>query len=102
MRKKKGQALNRFPGYGFTWEKSWDPETRKRVKVRVANPEERAVMRQIVKWRLDDYSWDEITAHLFRQGVRTKDGTKWTRARVIRVFRAELALQDSENRNGDK
>jgi DNA invertase Pin-like site-specific DNA recombinase len=102
MRKKKGHALNRFPGYGFTWEKSWDPETRKRVKVRVANPEERAVMRQIVKWRLDDYAWDEITAHLFRQGVKTKHGTTWSRARVIRAFRAELALQDSENRNGGK
>jgi DNA invertase Pin-like site-specific DNA recombinase len=99
VRKRKGQATNQFPGYGFKWEKKWDPDAGKRVKTRVANPEERQTMQQIVKWRLDGYGWDAITEHLRVHGVTTKTGTRWSRSRVIRAFQAELALQARENRS---
>lgn len=99
---RKHQAVNRFPGYGFKWEKVWDPVAKKRVRIRAANPEERQVMKQIVKWRLDDYSWDAITEHLRKNRVLTKDGTIWSRSRVLRAFRAELVLQDRENRSNGK
>jgi DNA invertase Pin-like site-specific DNA recombinase len=102
VRKRKNQAVNRFPGYGFQWVKTWDPVAKKRVRIRAANPEERAVMKMIVKWRLDDYGWDYITEHLRKQRILTKDGTIWSRSRVIRAFRAELKLQDSENRSNGK
>jgi DNA invertase Pin-like site-specific DNA recombinase len=101
LRKRKRQAHSRFPGYGFRWEKRWDRDQAKHVKVKVADPEERKVMRQIVAWKREDHGWDAITLLLARQGVKTKDGTPWSRSRVIRAFRAELVLQDQENRATD-
>lgn len=99
VRKRKGQATNQFPGYGFKWEKKWDPDAGKRVKTRIADPDERTTMQQIVKWRLDGYGWDAITDHLHKHGVVTRKGTRWSRSRVIRAFQAELALQARENRS---
>jgi DNA invertase Pin-like site-specific DNA recombinase len=98
-KKRKGQATNRFAGYGFKWEKRHDPDAGKRVRVRVADPDERHIMGQIVKWRVDSYGWDAITANLNAHGVSTKYGTKWSRSRVIRAFHAELALQAREGRS---
>ncbi len=71
------------------------------MKVRVADPRERAIMAQIVRWHMDGHGWDSITAHLKAQGVPTKHGTAWSRSRVIRAFHAELRLQSSEARGSD-
>jgi DNA invertase Pin-like site-specific DNA recombinase len=90
---RKGQATNRFPGYGFMWERQFDREAGKRVRVRVANPDERHIMGQIVKWRVDGYGWDAITSNLNAHDVKTKHDTRWSRSRVIRAFHAELRLQ---------
>jgi DNA invertase Pin-like site-specific DNA recombinase len=102
LRKRKGQRHNRFAGYGFTFEKRYDPEQRRQVKVRVRDDEERSIMGQILKWKMDGHGWDSITEHLRKQGVQTKHGTPWSRARVMRAFQAELRLQAQENRVGDK
>jgi DNA invertase Pin-like site-specific DNA recombinase len=97
-KKRRGHATNRFPGYGFKWQKQWDPEAGKRIKVRVADPDERRVMKQIVIWRLEGDSWDSITSRLSARGVVTKDGQPWSRSRVVRACQGELKLQAQENR----
>ncbi len=102
LRKRKGQRHNRFPGYGFTFEKRYDPEQKRQVKVRVRDDHERSIMEQIVRWKLDDHGWDSITEHLRKQGVQTKHGTAWSRSRVIRAFHAELRLQSLENGGNGK
>jgi DNA invertase Pin-like site-specific DNA recombinase len=99
LRKRKQQAHSRFPGYGFRWERRRDREQGKPIKVKVRDDDERRVMKQIVAWRIEDHGWDAITLLLARHGVKTKDGTPWSRSRVIRAFRAELVLQDQEARS---
>jgi DNA invertase Pin-like site-specific DNA recombinase len=97
LRKRKQQAHTRFPGYGFRWERRRDPEQGKPIKVRVRDDDERRVMAQIVAWRAEDHAWDAITLLLARQGIVTRYGTPWSRSRVIRAFRAELALRARED-----
>lgn len=102
--KRKGFAHNRFPGYGFKWERQMvlmDDGKRRWTKVRVANPEERNVMRSIVKWRMQDnpLSWDEIRQHLtYTLGIHTKENTLWDVNRIRRACKAELLLQLQEQR----
>jgi DNA invertase Pin-like site-specific DNA recombinase len=93
VRKRKGHAHGPWPGYGRKWERRWDPKQGKHVKVAVRDDEERRVMAQIVEWKLDGYGWDAITQRLSAQGVVTRKGKPWSRARVIRGFRAELKLR---------
>lgn len=102
VRKRKGHACGPWAGYGRKWQKQWDREQGKHVKVAVRDDAERAVMATIVKWKLDGYGWDVITEHLRTQGVLTGRGKPWSRARVIRGFQAELKLQAGENRSTDK
>jgi DNA invertase Pin-like site-specific DNA recombinase len=97
LRKRKGQANSRYAGYGFTFERRWDRERGKYVKVKVACPEERSLMQQIVKWKLDGYTWDAISLHFDKLKIVTKHETPWSRSRIFRAFRAELHLQASEN-----
>ncbi len=97
LRKRKGQANSRYAGYGFTYERRWDRERGKHVKVRVADPQERGLMRQIVKWKLEGYTWDAISLQFDKLKIVTKHETPWSRARIVRAFRAELLLQASEN-----
>ena len=99
LRKRKQHAHSRFPGYGFRWERRRDREHGKPIKIKVRDDDERRVMSQIVAWRSEDHGWDAITLLLARHGVTTKDGTPWSRSRVIRAFRAELVLQDQEARS---
>jgi DNA invertase Pin-like site-specific DNA recombinase len=96
LRKRTGRAHSRYPGYGRKWERRWDPEQGKFVKVKVADPEERRVMRAIVQWKREGRGWDAITLHLERQKILTRDGRPWSRSRVMRAFQAELELQRSE------
>ena len=100
LRKRQGTANSRYPGYGFRWERRWDREMLKYVKHKVADPDERRVMREIVRWRLDGRSWDEIHQHLvYTLRLITKEGRPWTLSRIIRAFHAELRLQEVENRS---
>lgn len=97
LRKRKGHAFNQHPGFGFQWEKRWDATQKKYVKVKVTNHDERNVMREIVKWKLDGHTWDHIVDHLnYSLKLKTKNGTEWSRSRVIRAFRAELKLQQEQ------
>src|SRR5687767_1740957 len=95
-KKRRGQATNQHAGYGFKWEKRWDRQQQRHVKVRVRDEDERRVMRQIVRWRLEGYGWDMVTARIKGQGSLTAQSKPWSRARVIRGFQAELRLQNLE------
>jgi DNA invertase Pin-like site-specific DNA recombinase len=96
LRKRTGHAHSRYPGYGSKWQRRWDRVQGKYIKVKVHDEEERRIMRQIVTRRRDGYGWDAITRDLEQQKIRTKDGTPWSRSRVMRAFQAELELQRSE------
>jgi DNA invertase Pin-like site-specific DNA recombinase len=99
VRKRKGHAHGPWAGYGFKWEKRWDREQQRHVKVRVRDEDERRVMAQIVQWKLSGSGWDAIAQGLADQGIVTAKGRPWSRARVMRGFRAELKLQVEEVRD---
>jgi DNA invertase Pin-like site-specific DNA recombinase len=97
LRKSRGTANGKYPGYGFQWEKRWDAKLLKHLKHKVPYPEERRVMKEIVKWRMDDHSWHTIEAHLADLGMVTKEGKRWEVSRIIRSYKAELILMAEEN-----
>jgi DNA invertase Pin-like site-specific DNA recombinase len=98
LRKRQGHATGKYAGYGFRWEKRWDRERQKHLKIKVEDADERRVMREIVKWRLEGQSWDEIRRHIVYQlKLVTKDGKPWPLSRICRAFQAELILQSKEN-----
>ncbi len=96
-RRREGRAQSKYAGYGFKWEERYDKELGKKKKHRVADPEERAIMKQILEWRLQNHTFEQIYWHLQRLKIRTKLGTEWSLARVYRAFDAELKLQLHEN-----
>lgn len=96
LRKRKGHANGKWPGYGFIWKKTWDPKQMKYVKVKTACPEERHIMQEILKWHLEGHSWDQIATHLTALGIFTKDDVPWSRSRIFRACKAELRLQADE------
>ncbi len=97
LRKRRGHANGRFPGYGFRWERRWDRERLRHVKVKVADEGERRVMGEIVGWRREGRGWEEIRRHVVDHlKLVTKDGQPWTMSRIIRAFRAELLLRAGE------
>jgi DNA invertase Pin-like site-specific DNA recombinase len=98
-RKREGKAINRYAGYGFKYVDHYDSKLGKKVKVRTADPDERAIMAQIVKWRLEGNTWEQMYWHLQRLGIKTRVGTEWSVIRIWRVFQAELQLQLNENTN---
>jgi DNA invertase Pin-like site-specific DNA recombinase len=103
LRKRQGHAFGPWAGYGRKWERRWDREQGKHVKVKVADPDERRVMREIVERRRAGHSWDAIRHHVqFTLKRTTRAGKPWSRARIIRAFRAELALRASEGRPEDE
>jgi DNA invertase Pin-like site-specific DNA recombinase len=98
-KKWRGACHTRHPGYGFRWERR--KIDGKVQKVRVRDDEERAVMKAIVGWRMQEppLSWDEIHAHLrYNLKLRTKDGGEWDLNRIRRACKAELQLQLAEQR----
>jgi DNA invertase Pin-like site-specific DNA recombinase len=98
MKKRQGHGHGRYAGYGMKWERRWDRDQGRYVKVRVADSDERRIMGEIVHWRLEGQSWDAIRRHVASTlQLTTKEGRPWSRARIIRAFRAELALQAQEN-----
>ena len=94
LRKRKGQATSCYPGCEFNWERRWDRDALKYVKIRVEDPEERPVMREIVRWRLGGHSWEAIRKHIvYNLKLVTKDRNPWTKSRIMRTFQAELRLR---------
>lgn len=102
LRKRRGHANGRYPGYGKTWEKRYDPHRGRYVKAKIDCPEERQAMREILRWRLDGHSWGTIVSHLTALGIFTKDNKPWSRSRVQRAFQAELVYQAAENRSTNR
>jgi site-specific DNA recombinase len=98
LRQRKGQAVSPWPGYGFRWVRRRDPGQQKYDKVRVRDEDERRVMAEIVRWRLDELGWDAIVQRLTAQGIVTAKGRPWSRSRVTRGFRVELKLRAAEDR----
>lgn len=99
-RKHNGFKHSRHPGYGFRWEIRRTGG--KREKLRVADNDERQVMRSILLWRLQDnpLSWDDIRDHLAGLSILTKDGKPWTQQRIRRACKAEMLLRIKEESVG--
>ena len=97
-----GFAHTRHPGYGFRWEQRQIGG--KSAKIKVRDDDERAVMRSIVQWRLQDVplSWEAIRTHLSSTlKLRTKDGGEWNCERIRRAYHAELRLRITEQSTTD-
>ncbi len=83
-------ATNQCAGYGFRY------IGRNGRLIKVADPEERAVMARIVEARETGKSFYQIAAQLLWDGVKTRDGQEWSQYRVRRAYDAELALRAAE------
>jgi len=84
-----GKAANGFAGYGFKYVGA------KGHRRRVADEEERGIMKGIVGWRLQGMSFEEIYFSLLGQ-AKTKEGKEWSLSRIYRAFQAELVLMAKE------
>jgi DNA invertase Pin-like site-specific DNA recombinase len=96
--KRNGQCNSKYAGYGFKWVYSgkWITRGDKRVreKVRARDDEERDLMRQMLKWRLEGASYDNIYQRLnCTLKLKTKDAKEWSISRIRRVIAAELRLR---------
>lgn len=97
LRKMEGSPVSRYVGYGFKLERRYCPSAKKVKRYKVADPDERIVMGEIVKWRVGGSTFEEIYFHLLMAKILTRDGTEWSYDRIRRAFLAELELQRSEN-----
>ena len=88
-----GKAANGFAGYGFKYVGA------KGHKRRVEDPEERAMMKRIVKARCESCAWAAIYFEFLKLGIRTREGKEWSISRIFRAFRAELILMAQESAN---
>jgi site-specific DNA recombinase len=100
--KRQGFKHARFPGYGFQWERRWVHG--KWIKLKVSHPEERKIMKAILRWRLSDdpLSWQEIADHLAKEQLVTKEGHPWTEQRCRRACKAEMLLRIKESSVGSQ
>jgi DNA invertase Pin-like site-specific DNA recombinase len=85
-----GKAANGCAGYGFKYVGA------KGHKRRVADPEERATMKRIVKARCDGWPWEQIYFDFLKQGITTREGREWSLSRIYRACQAELVLMQKE------
>lgn len=104
VRKANNQANGRYAGYGFKWRRVWD-ETRNHgqggwVKHKISNIDERVIMAEILKWRIDGYDYESIYHHLRKSKIKTTEGKEWSLDRIKRAYKAELTLQHLENVKG--
>jgi len=92
-----GKAANGFAGYGFKYVGA------KGHKRRVADPDERATMKRIVKSRCEGCSWEAIYFEFLQLGIKTKEGKEWSVSRIYRAFQAELVLmaKEASSKNGN-
>jgi DNA invertase Pin-like site-specific DNA recombinase len=99
--KRDNKANGKYAGYGFKWRRVWDNAKNAGqggwTKHKISNPDERAVMAEIAKWRIDGYDYDSIYHHLRKSKIKTTDGKEWSRDRVKRAYQAELRLQQIES-----
>ena len=86
----KGQPTNGTHPIGFIW---IGKKGQKRVK---RDDHDRKVMANIVTWRKMGITWDGITGHIEKYGVKTSKGGSWNVTRVRRAYCAELYLQAVE------
>jgi hypothetical protein len=62
----------------------------------VPDEAERQVMKSILGWRREGWSWESIRSELRRLEIKTRSGTAWSLARVQRAARAEVLLEAIE------
>ena len=78
----RGLRYTRHAGYGFKW------VGRRGHQRRVPDEGEQRVMRHIVTWWEEGFSWYEIARHLLLNRVKTADGHEWSEPRVRRAYHA--------------
>jgi putative DNA-invertase from lambdoid prophage Rac len=84
------------PPYGFVLE---GPRGKKRL---VPDPYTRALGKQVVQWRLEGRTLDEIWRHLLTNKIRTANGGEWSRTAIRRVFLGEMRLLGKEEEERGK
>ncbi len=99
--KRAGKANGRYAGYGFKWRRVWDKDRNNGnggwTKHKVANPEERAMMAEIAKWRMEGLDYESIYFHMLKHKLKTTDGKEWSLDRIKRAYQAELQLKLAES-----
>jgi DNA invertase Pin-like site-specific DNA recombinase len=99
-RAKRGIKHSKHAGYGFKWERTRKLDNRGRqIKIRVPHEGERACMRRMAMWRMQDrpLSYLQIYKALEEEGAITKDGKPWSLPRIKRAIREEFHLQAKES-----
>jgi DNA invertase Pin-like site-specific DNA recombinase len=92
-RKLRGEKYNRWPEYGWRWEKRFDSRFNKQVNVKVPDELERSILRKVVELRAAGQSYDEIRQHLtYVMKVKTRMGGDWTKGRIASLFEQGLRL----------
>jgi DNA invertase Pin-like site-specific DNA recombinase len=87
-RKREGKAVNGFPGYGRRME---GQKGHRRV---VDDAREREVMAQIVDLHDNQKkTFDQIYLVFLQANIRTRRNEPWSKARLYRAYKAELALR---------
>jgi DNA invertase Pin-like site-specific DNA recombinase len=76
-RRAQGKRHCSSAGYGWRWTRGGR---------RVPDRQEQEVIRKIIEWKQQGYSWAQIAGHLLRQGVTAPNGREWSAARVRRAF----------------
>ncbi len=92
VRKRKGTRPNQHAGYGFML------AGRAGSRRVVPDPVERIVMLRIVQLH-DGSNWrfEDVWLQFQKEGLRTRKGKLWSLARIIRAYKAELALRLKES-----
>lgn len=87
-RQSQGKRHGRYPRVGFMWEKRDDGD-----HYLVPDPQDIAVMQQIVDWRDECVPWERIYFKLLRHRVKTRDGREWSVSRIRRAYDSALRLK---------
>jgi DNA invertase Pin-like site-specific DNA recombinase len=93
--RRQGYWSGRAP-YGFVL------EGQKGKKRLVPDPYTRALGKQVVQWRLEGRTLDEIWLHLLTNKIRTVKGGEWSRTAIRRVFIGEMRLLAKEEEERGK
>jgi DNA invertase Pin-like site-specific DNA recombinase len=98
-RKLRGEKYNRWPEYGWRWEKRFDAQLEKHVNIKVPDEHERNILRKVVELRAAGQSYDEIRQHLtYVMKVKTRMGGDWTKGRIATLFEQGLRLMAETSR----
>jgi hypothetical protein len=92
-RKLRGEKYNRWPEYGWRWEKRFDSRLNKEINIKVPDEHERSILRKVVELRAAGLSFDKIRQHLsYAMKVKTRLGGDWTKGRIVSLFEQGLRL----------